>query len=414
MNEDKKRKDFISKFTCQVDGIKSIKTFINQINELTFLKFQEENDKMKPTMGELADGYRQFILDLGEGFLEIVENYNSALEIAKENDLIKNVKLKARIKDFSSSIINTDKKMLDDVFGIEIITGSENKENLSDDENKYTSEKEKEILMLFNHYAFNISKNKKYNKETGYEAYHCMGDFVQKNEEFDTKCWIIETVKGTKTREYKRSKSEPNYTNKKYMVDVFPILKEIIDNPIELNKIVNTFEQMMKCMKKSNKPIVIPIIEFHFLTKKVSIEAIKGKANHSRYKNTDEKVIKEKFAKGELIRGINSPWKFEGTENGIELQDFYTTLFENWPFLNKIIEERKKMGKEEKDKSLNAKFDYLTAFQYPFLRKYIPSREYPEKKRAELWGILKAAMVVNRLDETKSLEDELVSKLLEL
>lgn len=114
MEYGEKRKKFISQFAANVKGISGIKK-----------KFYDDTVKMKPTLGEIADGYRGFIADLGGGFLEIAENYNMCLEIAKNNELIGDVKLKARIKDFSSSRINTDKKILDDVFGMEIVTPTE-------------------------------------------------------------------------------------------------------------------------------------------------------------------------------------------------------------------------------------------------------------------------------------------------
>ena len=108
--ENSKRKEFIGKIAADVKAISDSKE-----------KFYKETERMKPTIGELADGYRGFISDLGGGFLELIENYNMCLEIAKNNELIGDVKLKARIKDFSSSRINSDKKILDDVFGAEIV-----------------------------------------------------------------------------------------------------------------------------------------------------------------------------------------------------------------------------------------------------------------------------------------------------
>lgn len=110
MNE--KRKKFIETFAVQVKGIMSG-------------KFEEENEDMKPTLGELADGYRSFIDDLGEGFLELVEKYNECLQIAKKSKLIEDIQLRARIKDFSSSLSNTEEKLLDDVFGMELVTGKD-------------------------------------------------------------------------------------------------------------------------------------------------------------------------------------------------------------------------------------------------------------------------------------------------
>jgi len=86
-------------------------------------------------------------------------------------------------------------------------------------------------------------------------------------------------------------------------------------------------------------------------------------------------------------------------------------LIENWPFLKETLMERRDLGKEGKDKEKTSKFDMLTASQFPFLRKYISPCKYDESKKEEKWGALKVAMVVNRLDETEPLEDELLSQI---
>lgn len=380
--ENDKRKEFIGKFAVQVKSLRDT-------------KFNQQSEKMQPTIGELADGYRSFITDLGEGFLEIVENYNMCLEIAKSKELIGDVKLKARIKDFSSARINSDKKILDDVFGMEIVT---------------PTEREKEILILFNHLVFDISKNKKFNKPTGYKAYHCMGDFSPKNVEIRE--WIKDTVNNEKAREYKRSKiGRPIVYDKKSMVSIFPTLQKEIKDPKKISEITKVFEEMKEYIETTNNDLALPIIETQFKTTEVEENAIRGTAAHSKYKPTDEKNIKDKFKNGQLIRGINSPWKFEGTARGLRLQDFYKTLIENWPFLKETLMERRDLGKEGKDKEKTSKFDMLTASQFPFLRKYISPCKYDESKKEEKWGALKVAMVVNRLDETEPLEDELLSQI---
>lgn len=383
--EDDKRKRFIEQFAIEVKNIRDDKK-----------RFDDETKRMQPTIGELADGYRSFILDLGEGFLEVVENYNVCLEIAKQNELIGDVKLKARIKDFSSSRLNSDKKILDDIFGMEIVAPTET---------------DKEILILFSHLNFEISKDKKYNKPTGYIAYHCMGDFLPKSHDIDLKEWIVRTVNTAQTKEYKRSKEIPNYSSKKNMVPIFPNLQHFIQDPERLTELIKSFKEMMQYMETTNLELELPIIENQFKTTEVEETALRGSASHTKYKNTDESMIENKFKNGQLIRGVNSPWKFIGTKHGLKLQDFYDTLMENWPFLRRIIVERRNAGKEIKDRRISAKFDNLTASQFPFLRKYIPSAQYDENKKEEIWGALKIAMIVNRLDETEPLEDELFAQI---
>lgn len=379
--ETNKRKEFIEKFAVQVAGYRDIKK-----------EFEEQTKKMQPTIGELADGYKSFISDLGEGFLQIAEDYNMCIEIAKQNELIGDVKLKARIKDFSSSRINSDKKVLDDVFGMEIVA---------------PTEREKEILMLFNHLMFDISKDKKYNKPNGYVAYHCMGDFSPKD--VNIKEWIKNTIEKSETREYKRSKDIPVYSSKRDMTPIFGKLQEIITDTDALNEIAKTFREMKEYMEIVDTNIALPVIETQFKTAEVAENALRGTAAHARYKPTDEEMIENKFKKGQLIRGINSPWKFEGTKEGLKLQDFYDTLMDNWPFLRKAIVERREAGKETKDRNISAQFDALTATQFPFLKKYIPQFSYDERKKQEIWVVLKLAMTANRLDENKPLEDEVLS-----
>lgn len=380
MDEKSERKKFIETFAVQVQGVMD-------------KKFSEENERMKPIMGELADGYRSFISDLGPGFLEIAENYNVCLEIAKANELIGDIELKARIKDFSSSNINTDDKILDDMFGMEIDTDTDT---------------EKEILMLFNHLIFDISKNKMYNKTNGYVAYHCIGDFSPKN--VNIKKWIKDTVNEEKVREYKYSRNEQKNLGKKNknIVPVFPQLQKFIKKSEKLNEISSSFEEMLEYMNTIDKKLSLPIIDFHFLTKEVRENSIRGNASHSKYKKTDEDLIKNNFKHGQLIRGVNSPLKFEGTCQGLKLQDFYDTLLENWPFLRKIIVKRRKLGKEDEDRNVVSKFDYLSASVFPFLRKYVPNFKYDNEKIEEKWGVLKIAMLVDRLDIKKPLADELV------
>lgn len=56
MEGSKKREEFIS----------SLKT---NNNDDEIRRFIEESEKMKPTIGELAEGYKSILSDLGEGFL---------------------------------------------------------------------------------------------------------------------------------------------------------------------------------------------------------------------------------------------------------------------------------------------------------------------------------------------------------
>lgn len=328
----------------------------------------------------------------------IVENYNECLKIAKRNEIIGDVKLKARIKDFSSSRLNTDKKILDDIFGMELIA---------------PTEEGKEFLMLFNRLAFEIKKEKKHRKEqTGYTAYHCMGDLKineKKLENLQEK--IKKIIASSKTQEYKRSKISKEFDQERDVkdVDIFPYLRKQIEDPQRLDGITSVLEKMLKYMLTVETNIDLPIIEFQFKTAEVAENAIRGTSSHSKYKETDERKIRNKLIEGKLIRGVNSPWKFEGTEKGIKLQDFYKTLLENWPFLKDDIIKRRE-NNEMEDKELFSTYDRLTAEQFPFFRKYIPEYEYDINKE-ESWQTLKIAMTSNTLESDEPLkEDVLESK----
>ncbi len=382
--ENEKRKEFLDRLT-------------STINEISRKKFYEENkeESRQPLIGERVDGYKGFISDLGGEFLEIVENYNQSLQIAKLYELIGDVKLKARIKDFSSSSINSDKKELDDIFGVELVTATEF---------------EKEVLMLFNHLAFNINKDKKYNKKNGYVAYHCMGDFAPNEKNLKER--IERTVNGAKAKEYVYTKGDPNYRNKKNLVNIFPNLSEYISNSRNLNELTKVLSEMIEYMNVVKIPKdKIPVIEFHFFISEVEHEAIRGSASHSNYKKTNTKLIERYFQEGRLIRGINAPWKFTANKDGLQLQDFYDTLLENWPFLKDSIVKRRNEGQEIRDREISSKFDVLTASQLPFLRKYLKgNHEYAEEKKDEKWGLLKALIIAHRIDRTENgheLEDEI-------
>lgn len=413
MNQNERRRKFAEQFAVNVNEIQ-IKKIIEQfaVQTAKIRDFKKETEEMKPSIEELANGYRSYISDLGGGFLEIAETYNEALQIARLNGIIKNVKLKARIKDFSSSISNTDKKLLDDMFGIEIVTGKKVENSKLENSDLEKAEFEKEILILFNHLLFDINKDKIYNKKSGYNAYHGMGDFSPK--EGDLKGTIKKVIRETKTREYKYSKSEPKYNSQKNMVNVFPRLIKYINNKRNLERLTDTLSEMIEYMKTINiSKENTPIIEFHFLTTEVEKEAIDGGANHSKYKKINPTLIEKYFLEGRLIRGINAPWKFESNGENFELQDVYKTFKENYPFLADEIEQKQKLGKDGRERERMSKFDRLTATQFPFLRKYLSPNNNYDKNIDENWGFLKAMIVANRIDfndkSPKSIEDEIVN-----
>lgn len=389
---DERRREFLASFATQVKGINT-------------KKLMEENDSKKPLIGEYVDGYKKYILDLGEGFIQFAEAYNQCIGIAKYNEMIGNAELKVRIKDFSSSLSNTEHKSLDDVFGMQVNTGTE---------------EDKEFFMLFNYLVFEMQKCKRYNKTNGYVAYHHIGDFSPKNTA-EIKRTIKDIIENSKTREYKISNHNPSYDKDK-MVNVFKKLPNEIAKPGKFNRMAETLQEMLQLLQYAElEPSKVPLIEFHFMTFDAEEKAIRGSASHAKYKKGQSKLVRQFFNDGRLFRGINSPWKFVGKKNGLVLQDFYTTILENWPFLLNDIVERRKAGKEQRDINRNAEFDVLLASQFPFLREYLKKgsekEKYPEDKQLEKWGMLKTIMIANRIDFNRgfdTIEDALMENIGEI
>lgn len=327
------------------------------------------------------NGYKKFVQDLGGEFLEFVEVYNECLKIASEYEIAGDVKLSARIKDFSSSNNNTEEKELDDMFGMEVIT---------------STEYEKEFFILFNKLIFETYKSKKYNKTNGYKAYHSDEDLKITTYE-NLKSRIIELIEHSMVEEWKT----PDKTREREKVKLFRKLSvsDIKDDGI----IIKALEEMIKRVQTSKiAEKSVPMLEFHFITAAAKEEATRGKASHDKYKKDimQEQII-ELFENGNLYRGINSPWKFEVKDEELVLQDFYKTLIENWPFLREYIVKRREEGKEEEDKKRNAKFDKYLASQFSFLRKYINNDgnldHIDEIKKAQLWEKIKNFIIYYRL-----------------
>lgn len=396
MDENKKKifSDMLAVNINEEETKKIVEQFAIQAAKMR--DFKKETETMEPTIQELANAYKMYIEELGEGFLRVVETYNEALHIAKPTEILGNVKIKARIKDFSSSVSNTDKKILDDVFGMEVVTDTEF---------------EKEIILLFNYLAFDISKDKNMNKEktSGYFAHHCMGDFNPNSG--ITSEQLKEIINKTKTTEFRYLQ---NGENRKVSTNLFPNLKQYIEIEDDLKEITDILTEMLEYIKtvtipKSN----MPIIEFHFLTSNKEQEAIRGKASHSNYKKVNQELIEDYFMNGRLIRGINAPWKFESCGQQLVLQDFYKTLLENWPFLRDEIADKRKEGRAEREKERISYFDKLTATQFSFLRKYLNKENRYEENKDENWGLLKAIIVANRInfnDKTaRPIEDDIIN-----
>lgn len=337
--------------------------------------------------GEIVDGYKGLVCDLGGEFLKIVEAILEAIKIAKRNEILgERTGIKFRIKDFSSSLRNTEKKSLDDFFGMEFVTATQ---------------QEKEFIMLFFHLAFDIIKDKKLDKSNGYNAYHCTGDL--KLRKFDISSKIYEIVQMSKTLKYKDNPLNLKKDNREGDIQktkTFDHIDYLLEN--DKDNVKSTLKEMLEILYEKLEnidPDNVPMIECHFMTAEVEQNAITGTASHSKYKTVNEKLIVEMFNSGKLFRGINTPWKFTTLPDGkIQLQDIYQTFIETWPFLKEHIVMRRKRGLEKQDKKNNEGCDKLLATQFPFLEPFVEKNELKNKNANELWGALKQCMIVYSLD----------------
>ena len=337
--------------------------------------------------GDIADGYKGLVCDLGGEFIKIVEAIVDSIQVARRNEILgEKTSIKSRIKDYSSSLRNTEKKSLDDFFGMEFVTATQ---------------QEKEFLMLFFHLAFDIIKDKKMDKSNGYNAYHCTGDL--KLREFDINSKIDEMVQSSETYLYKDNPLNLTKDNQEKSVQrtkTFESINFLLEDDKE--NVKSTLEEMIKVLSEKLRNVdfsKVPMIECHFMTAEVEQNAITGTASHSKYKTVDEKLIEEMFNSGKLFRGINTPWKFTTLPDGrIQLQDIYQTYIETWPFLKEHIVRRRKRGFEGKDVLNTECCDKLLATQFPFLKPFVANNELRSKNEQELWGALKNCMIAYSLD----------------
>ncbi len=324
---------------------------------------------------EQVDAYIEYISRQGENFVEFVKTLNDCINIAEKYELIGEVGIKARIKDFDSSRRNTDNKALDDVFGIELIP---------------KTERDKEWIMLLTQLTFNIGKNKAFDKPNGYKAYNQMISLKESEDDYDF------SKIGDIVRETKVKTRISNNSNEDVITDKYPELKaqiimeqdalnlsELENNALfEIMKKLNEFRSKIKFFKTCN---YMPIIEMQIKTADVAEKAIRGSARHSKYKTKgndendtknleeDDKQendfrdrIKNLYNNGYIKRGINAPIKLERIAGKIKLQNFEQTLLEMYPFLKDDIVRDRISVEKRKTKEYNRQVSYLITI-YPFL-----------------------------------------------
>ena len=103
--------------------------------------------------------YTEFVQSQEQGFMRFINYINFVVDTLKKKARISPfIEIRARIKDINSALKNyNEERMLDDVFGVEIICANENEIKIIKDE----LEK-----------SFKSTRSKKHNKPNGYKAEH--------------------------------------------------------------------------------------------------------------------------------------------------------------------------------------------------------------------------------------------------
>lgn len=103
--------------------------------------------------------YTEFVRSQEQGFIRFVNYINSVVDLLKRKAKISQfIEIRARIKDVHSALRNYDEeKLLDDVFGVEIICANENEiRTIKEELEKYLKS----------------TRSKTHNKSNGYKAQH--------------------------------------------------------------------------------------------------------------------------------------------------------------------------------------------------------------------------------------------------
>ncbi len=364
-------------------------------------KFREglkvvENEQKQKKEREL-DAYRVFISEALPGYIGFMEAINSTITMLKNNGIIGKTKLRTRLKAVDSAITNTQKKILDDVFGFEIVA---------------ESERDKEILMLIIHNLFEgkYIREKNFNKSNGYFAHHCTGAVKRnlngteskelENHILDSETWELKPeYRDLSRKEQKQYKKSEIYCKKPR----YPILiQEILNNgqldiTLQQNfeKSLNFINQYLSRDSELRKNM--PIFEIQFKTLDVEQEIKCGRAQHVKYKSVNEEEVEAKYFQRKLIRGVDFPFTFIRNDEGeIELEHSSRTLISMWPFLENAIMEYKAIHS-----CPVANYDMYFAKAFPSLEPYIQRNLVNEPSlpvincKEEAWGILRNKIINN-------------------
>lgn len=361
-------------------------------------KLKIVSDKQDETKARKIDAYKSFVHEAIPGYIVFMEILNQVITRLEDEQLIGKTKLKSRIKAINSSITNTDEKVLDDIFGFEIVT---------------QSERDKEILMLLIHnlFAQQHIRQKNHNKSNGYYAHHCTGT-VKKNLDGNELENLEKHILEAETSELKMEYRDlPHKEQKKFKKEEifckkprYPILREEIVGKEKVDsKLRESFKWAIEFIEQSlnEQPETrkgIPIMEMQFKTEKVEQEAKYGKAQHVKYKKVNEDEIIKAYYNRKLVRGVDFPFAFVRNNAGnMEIEHSNETLVSMWPFLDSPISEY-----HQTHSGPVKNYDMYFAKVFPELEVYVQknvSREphiSADGYNSEMaWGILKNKIINN-------------------
>lgn len=351
----------------------------------------EQEDK-----AEKIDAYRIFISEAMPGYIGFMEAINHTITELELCGIIGKTKLRTRVKSINSALKNTDDKILDDIFGFEIVT---------------QNERDKEILMLIIHNLF-VSKyvrQKNHNKSNGYFAHHCTG--AVKNALDGTEVSGLEKhILEAETSELKNQYRDlPNNEQKRFKRNEifcrkprYPILRqEILENGTIDSKLQENFGWALDFIDQylSDNPDLrknMPVFEIQFKTRDVEQEVKYGRAQHAGYKKVNEDDMKRRYLQRKLVRGVDFPFEFiRNGEGDLELEHSSDTLTNMWPFLRDSIDEYNRTHS-----SLAANYDMFFARIFPDLEPYVqrnlerePSILTDSCDAEMVWAILKNKVI---------------------
>lgn len=125
--------------------------------------------------------YAEFVASQEQGFMRFVNYINSVVDILKQKAKISPfIEIRARIKDADSALKNhSDDKLLDDVFGVEIICANEN---------------ELKVIKQELEKSLKSTRTKKHDKDNGYKAEHESYSVKENQNDKNVRKWDLNNI----------------------------------------------------------------------------------------------------------------------------------------------------------------------------------------------------------------------------